>query len=128
MSSSLSGLAAKGGRKSGGRRAGGLSKGAGQADKENTLGGDTYAFDDAEANGESPCADSKLQLGEQDCYSGGEGDCSSNGVCEVLPSWYQAGASLDLLCCASPCTADEGFGSSRKRSSLDFDEECEGNG
>ena len=73
MSSSLSGLAAKGGRKSGGRRAGGLSKGAGQADKENTLGGDTYAFDDAEANGESPCADSKLQLGEQDYDSGGGG-------------------------------------------------------
>ena len=124
MSSSLSGLAAKGGRKSGGRRAGGLSKGAGQADKENTLGGDTYAFDDAEANGESPCADSKLQLGEHDYDSGGGG---GNGVCEVLPSWYQAGASLDL-CCASPYTADEGFGSSRKRSSLDFDEECEGNG
>lgn len=63
MSSSHASLAAKGGRKSGGRRAGGLSKSAAQADKS-SLGGDTYPFDDAEANGESPCVDSKLQLGE----------------------------------------------------------------
>ena len=60
MSSSL----AKGGRKSNGRRSGGRGKSAEQVDKEDCIGGDTYAFDDAEAIGESPCMDSKLPLGE----------------------------------------------------------------
>ena len=64
MSSSLTGSAAKGGRKTSGRRSGGRSKSAEQVGKENCLVGDTYAFDDADANGDSPCVDSKLPLGE----------------------------------------------------------------
>ena len=64
MSSSLTGSAAKGGRKTSGRRSGGRSKSAEQVGKENCLVGDTYAFDDADANGDSPCVESKLPLGE----------------------------------------------------------------
>lgn len=103
MSSSHAGLAAKGGRKSGGRRAGGLSKSAAQADKS-SLGGDTYPFDDAEANGESPCVDSKLQLGEHGVVNMA-GEVGLAAVMRLRGAAFQLGhcapslrASLAVLC------------------------------
>lgn len=84
---SLAGLAAKGGRKSSGRRSGGQSKSAEHVDKGSCLVGDTYDFDDADANGESPCVDSKLPLGERGVL------CSGVGIAlRYLGGWGIVGA------------------------------------
>ena len=105
---------------------GGLSRGAAQTDKENSSGRDTYPFDDAEGSGASPCVDSKLELGERRAPAA-EGGCSRHGrhVCGVSSCLRCA---LPSCACLPLPTADEGLGSSRKRSPLDFDEEPEGNG